>query len=909
MKIKFIVTVTLLLVFNALQAQPPMRGGAGMGQSGRFYGKIVDEASGKGLDAATVTLVSAVFDRATRTRKDSIVGGFLTNANGDFSIENVPFMGDYSLQVSAIGFKGYKEKVSFLTPEMQQKLMAAFAEMGKQQQGKDAKPAPNPMEIIRNAVGGDMSKMAALADKDLGNIKMKADAKMLDNVTVTGSRPAMTLQVDRRVFNVDKTLSASGSTAIDIMRQIPSVNVDIDGNVKVRNATPVLFVDGRPTTLTLEQIPADDIQSVELITNPSAKFDASGGNAAILNVLLKKNKKPGYNGTIRAGIDSRLAPNFGGDIAFRQGKINAFANASFNARKTYSWSDINTYYYPSGNTPGSIIDQDIKNISTGYFGFGRAGFDFLADNRNTFTFSGSYVRGQFNTDETNRMRYDTFYNPIKKETGIRETDADRFFRNAGVSVAYKHLFAKPGQELTADVNWNDASSGGESNFNNQMFNADLSPKDRPLIQKTTSDGGSNFLVAQTDFANPIKKDLKLEAGLRGQVRTFITDNLNYIYDYNLGDYVLRESISANYEFTDRVYAAYTTITGKAGKLGYNAGLRAESSNYDGELKSADSSFSVDFPLSLFPSAFLSYAVNDNSDVQFNYSRRVQRPNFFQLIPFIDYTDPLNLSVGNADLSPEFTNSFEANYTRRFNNNHNILISGYYKYTTNLLTRYQYKGLNPVTGDSAIYNTWVNANSSTSYGIEFTSTNKLSKRFDMITNANFYNASINSENLEQDLNNSQFSFFVKATMTYKMGKNNDWTWQLNGDYQSKTVLPVGGSGGFGRGPFGGNQAAGSNGFVNPNYGIDLSVKKDIIKAKNAPGYRGSLTLSVNDVLRTRIYDASTSSDFFVQSLQRRRDPQIFRLQFQYRFGKMDTSLFRRKNMKGEMEGMREGMQGM
>ena len=417
------------------------------------------------------------------------------------------------------------------------------------------------------------------------------------------------------------------------------------------------------------------------------------------------------------------------------------------------------------------------------------------------------------------------------------------------------------------------------------------------------------MVAQVDYANPIKKDLKLEAGLRGQVRTFDTDNLNYIYDYNLNDFILRESISANYEFTDRVYAAYTTITGKVGKLGYNAGLRAESSNYDGLLKSSDSSFSVDFPLSLFPSAFLSYALDDNSDLQMNYTRRIQRPNFFQLIPFIDYTDPLNLSVGNADLSPEFTNSFEINYNKRFNNNHSILLSGYYKYTNNLLTRYQYKGVNPVTGDSAIYNTWENANSSTSYGFEFTSTNKLTKRFDIITNANFYNASINSENLEQNLSNSQFSYFLKTTMTYKLGKTNDWTLQMNADYQSKTVLPVGGSGGFGRGPFGGNQAAGSNGFVNPNYGIDMSVRKDIIKNKNGQGYKGSITLSVNDVLRTRIYDATTSSDFFVQNLRRRRDPQIFRLQFNYRFGKADTSLFRRKNMKGEMEGMREGMQGM
>jgi outer membrane receptor protein involved in Fe transport len=347
--------------------------------------------------------------------------------------------------------------------------------------------------------------------------------------------------------------------------------------------------------------------------------------------------------------------------------------------------------------------------------------------------------------------------------------------------------------------------------------------------------------------------------------------------------------------------------GKDEKLGYNVGLRVESSNYDGELISTKEKFSVDYPLSLFPSAFLSYKLTDRSDVQMNYSRRINRPNFFQLMPFVDYTDPLNLRVGNPNLSPEFTNSIEANYARQLNNNHSILASAYFKYTDNLLTQYQYKDLNPITRDSAIYNTWVNAESSTRYGLELTSTNKWSKRFDVVTNINIYNATINSENLEKDLNNSQTSFYGKMTMTYKVGKTNDWTFQANADYQSKTVLPVGGGGGMMRGPFAGNQAAGSNGYVNPNYGVDLSVRKDIIKNKSGQGYQGSLTLSMSDVFRTRVYDATTASgDFFIQNLTRRRDPQLLRLQFSWRFGKVDTNLFRRKNMKGEMEGMSEGM---
>lgn len=922
MKISTLLSLCMLFSASVL-AQPfggGRPGGAGMGasQNGRMYGKVVDSSTNRPVEAASVQLVSSKFDMAKRVRKDTVINGMLTPANGDFSMENVPLMGDYRIRISAIGYKPFEAKVSFLTPELQQKLMQAFASMGQQakpdtSKGKAAAPAaPNFMEIMRKAFGGDMSQMASLADKDLGNFKLQPDAKMLENVTVTGNRPIMQMGIDRKIFNVDKSLAASGSTAIDIMRQIPAVNVDIDGNVSIRNAAPTVFVDGRPTTLTLEQIPADDIQSVELITNPSAKYDASGGTAAILNVVLKKNKRVGYNGSVRAGIDSRFRPNVGGDINLRQNKLNIFASGNFSTRKSLSWSDIRTDYVANSVRPASVIAQSIDNVSNGFFAFGRTGLDYFIDNRNTLTFAFNFVRGSFSNDETNTMRYDTFYNPIKTERGIRETVSDRDFRNLGSSLSFKHLFAKPGHEWTADVNYNGSKSFGSSKFDNQMFDVNNNPKANPIRQITDGGTRSDFLVGQTDYTNRIGKGIKFESGLRAQIRTFTSNNDNFVFNYLSNQFELVPRISANYEFTDRVYAAYATFTGKLGKegkLGYNMGLRAESSNYDGKLLEADSAFNVDFPISLFPSAFLSYKLTERSDLQFNYTRRINRPNFFQLIPFIDYTDPLNLQLGNPGLSPEFTNSFEANYSKQFNNNHTLLVSGYFKYTTGLLTRFQYKDENPVSKDSAIFNTWINANSATSYGLELTSSNKFSKKFEATTNFNLYNANINSENIDPNLTQSQTSFFVKTTLTQRIGKSNQWTIQMNADYQSRTVLPVGGGGrGFmgGGGFFGGNQAAGSNGFVNPNYGVDLSIRRDIIKNKNGQGYQGSITVSMNDIFRTRLYDAVTSSNFFLQNLNRRRDPQVLRVQFNWRFGKFDASLFKRKNMKGEMEGMSEGM---
>ena len=911
---QFVSLFLTLFLSTLLFAQPGgMRpgtgGGAGMGagQTGRMYGKIIDSASGKPLDAASVQLVSSKFDMATRQRKDTILTGMLTPANGDFSLENIPVMGDYRIRISAIGFKPLERKVSFLSPETQKKLMEAFAAASKQG------GQPNMMEILKKAFGGDMSQLSSLGDKDLGNFKLQYDAKMLDNVTVTGNKPMMQMGIDRRIFNVDKNMAANGATALEIMRQVPTLNVDIDGNVTIRGTTPTLFIDGRPSTLTLEQIPADDIQSVELITNPSAKYDAAGGSASILNVVMKKTKRVGYNGSLRAGIDSRPRPNFGGDFSLRQNKVNFFASGSYNARKSLSWTDVNTAFKASGNNPATVIAQDIDNVSDGSFAFGRTGIDYFIDNRNTLTASFNFVRGSFNTFETNTLRYDTFYNPVKSEKGVRTTESDRMFRNLGSTLSFKHLFTKPGHELTADVTYSDLNSDGTSNFDNQMYDQRNNPKAPPTRQLTEGVTSSTFWVAQTDYTNKLSASTKIEGGLRAQVRKFTTLNDNYVYDINTNDFVLVPSVSSKFQFTDRVFAAYTAISGKAGKearLGYNFGLRAESSDYFGTILTDNSKFNVKFPISLFPSAFLSYKLTEKSDIQANYSRRINRPNFFQLVPFIDFTDPLNLQVGNPGLKPEFTNGFELNYSQQFSPTHTLLVTSYFKHTDNLLTRYQYKDLNPITKDSAIYNTWINANYSMQYGVEFTSTNKFTKKFETLTNLNVYNATINSKNINPNLNNSQTSFFGKITLTQRLGKTNQWTLQMNADYQSRTVLPVGSGGrmmgGGGGGFMGGPTAAGSNGFVNPNYGVDFSIRRDIIKNKNGQGYAGSLTLSMNDIFRTRIYDATTSSDFFVQNLQRRRDPQVVRLQFNWRFGKFDASLFKRKNMKGEMEGMSEGM---
>ncbi len=923
MMYKFIPAVIFTLLFGAVSAQyGGGRGAGGMGAgmpTGRFYGKIVDSKTNKPIAAVSVELVTAKFNMVTKQRKDTVLNGQLTATNGDFSLDNIPFMGDYRLRITAVGFKPMEQKVSFLTPDQQQKVVQLFMSMNapKTDSTQKVKPAGNMMDGLKKIFGGDLSQMAGMADKDLGNIKLVIEAQDLQNVTVVGNRNAFTMGIDRKIFDATKAVGTQGQTALEVMKQIPSVNVDVDGNVTLRNATPTLYVDGRPTTLTMDQIPADAIQSVEVITNPSAKFDASGGTASILNIVMKKNRKTGYNGNIRAGIDQRGKFNGGGDFNLRQQKVNIFLSGQYGERKSVATSEVNSTNYATSTTPEIDLHQSINNTTTGHFAFLRGGFDYLMDNRNTLTFAGTIVRGKFDGNQFTNQLNDSLYSPAKLQPLNVTALSEGVFHNNGGTASYKHNFAKTGHELTADVNYNHSYSTNDANTTTQYFNSTGSiALPQPTLQKSTGNTASDLWVVQSDYSNPISKDGKIEAGVRTQIRDFTSNNANFLYSYTLPGYISPSALNSNYKYTDQVFAAYGTYTGKAGNLGYNLGLRAESSNYNGtKLSIKDSSFSVKYPVSLFPSAFLSYKLSESQDLQFNYTRRINRPNFFQLLPFVNYTDPQNLSVGNAGLKPEFTNSFEANYSLTIDNNNSILASVYYKHSTDLITRYQTTTTNPFNDNKGAYlTTYINANSGTSSGLELTSRNNITSHWDITTNLNFYNSKVNSTNLDSGgTDNSRFSFFGKIFTNYRFGKGNSWTLQLNGEFQGKTLLPSsgssgngGGRGGGGGGFFmgGGQQSAGANGYINQSYGIDAALKKEFLKNKAA-----SITLSVNDILKTRLRDTySYTVGEFEQDYRTRRDPQIFRLQFAYRFGKQDVSLFKRKNLKGEMEGLQDANSG-
>ncbi|MEO8405550.1 MAG: TonB-dependent receptor, partial [Chitinophagaceae bacterium] len=664
---RIILTVFTLFMLTLSTSAQNFGGGGNRGGaqiSGRLYGKIIETTSGKPVEYASVQLLQNKMDTVTKKRKETVINGMLTTANGEFSMEGVPLFGQYKLKITAIGFKDFIEPVSF-----------------------DIKMGGGGPPAAGGNNGGDMSAMLGAIDKDLGNIKVQLAEQTLGNVTVEASKPGLQLGIDRKVFNVDKNIVSAGGTAVDIMRNVPSLNVDIDGNVTLRNNSPQIFVDGRPTTMTLEQIPADAIASVELITNPSAKFDASGGTSGILNIVMKKEKKVGYNGNVRANVDSRAKVGVGGDINLRQQKVNFFLSGMYNQRKSISTGTterLNLF-----DTPNTSLYQTDKSTQLGHFAFVRGGVDYFISNRNTLSASLNYVKGRFKPNTVSNILIDSLYTPLTVSSFNRRTaDVIGDFQNLGSTLSFKHNFPKAGREWTADATYNRSKNTNSNTIVTDYYDVPPAQPIYTFAQQQQIRGNNENLILQTDFVNPVTDKIKIEMGARAQLRKTDSKNAFYTIDNN-GQLILQPASQINYTSNDQVYAAYVNYSQQFKSFGYQLGLRAESSNYEGKLEKSSENFNIDFPISFFPSVFLSEKLSDDQSLQLNYTRRINRPNFWQLTPFTDSSDKLNPSVGNPGLKPEFTSSFELSYEKTFKNNKgNFLASLYYKHTNDLITRYQ-----------------------------------------------------------------------------------------------------------------------------------------------------------------------------------------------------------------------------
>lgn len=856
---KFILsTLVSISTFLAIGQVPGAPAGAKMPDMnrGHVFGKVVDD-QGKPVEFASVVLLKTVIDPATKKPKDILVKAQAAELNGDFNFKEIPINVKLKLKISFVGFTNYEAPVTFAMPPM-----------GGMKPGQ----APDP-EM--------MAKLMAAFEKDLGNIKLAQDSKELDAVVVTGTKALVEMDIDKKSFNVGQNIVTTGGTAIDVMRNIPSVQVDIDGNVKVRNANPTLFIDGRPTSLSMDQIPADIIDKVEVITNPSAKYDASGSMAGIINIVLKKNKKNGYNGMANVGANRRGGTNVMGNFSFQQNKWNITATLLNNMERNESngYSDRQATI---GGIQSSIYQSSVSKTN-GFMLFPRFSADYAISNRSTLTLGAFFGGGgQFKPKEN--LDITSSINGIKSFSN-RYTESSREFRPQGFQLGFKHTFPKAGEELTMDMNFFGGTNKNESLITTNYLNN--SAITGTQIQKNAGDGNNKFITLQTDYVKPIKNEGTIEMGLRAQINELANKNTNTLKPVGSDVYKEITSASINYTSTNSVYAAYMSVSGKTTAFSYKIGLRGESSNYTGELLNTKQQFSNKYPLSLFPSIFLKKDLSKTDQLQLSVTRRVNRPNFFQIIPFVDYSDSLNITRGNANLVPEFTTSGELSYSKT-KGSATFLLSGYYKYTDNLITRYYSQEINPISGKMDLINTFINANSSINYGAEATYMNKFFNWWDFTANVNIYNSKINTDNIEGAgaTADGMWTAFGKINNNFVLP--NKWVIQLSGDYQGKTNMPV--SQGQGQmGPPGMQAQSSSQGYVEPYYGIDIAIKKTFLKNDMA-----SLTLAFNDIGKTRGNTRVSFGDGFTQTSYRISNPQQVRLTLSVRFGKFDMSQMMKKN---------------
>lgn len=796
----------------------------------RVFGKVVDKSSGRNIEAASAQLYLRLPDG-----RDSLVAGMLSRANGDFSFSNLPSDSNLKIIVTAIGYENFEQAINLAGPS---------------------------------------------GERDLGNISLSAAIQQLGNVTVTAARPGLQMGIDRKVFNVANSLTATGGTAVDVMKNIPTVTVDIDGNVKLRNAAPQIFVDGQPTILTLDQIPADNIERVELITNPSAKFDASS-SAGIINVILKKNKRIGLNGIFTAAVGTPKIATSNLNLNLREGKFNFFLTGGYNQSGGRAQGRTLRENKLNGVTQ-DYFNQYTLNDRMRRFGSARFGFDFFIDNRNTITLSQGYVTGRFTNDEEQDQVYLNAAGELEYY-GERFADARSKFSRNNSRLSYKHSFPEQGKELIADINYNYGKNSENSNIINSFYFPNGSEFQPPARVRNEGRGNNDQLTLQLDFADPIGENAKIELGARSYHNKFVSFYNAFALE-NGTETLL--PLSNNYQYSEMVNAIYGTYSAKIKTISYQVGLRAEHSRFEGQLIDSALKFGYEYPAqirniwdALFPSASISKELNENSEMQVNYSRRIRRPNFWQLNPFIDINDPANLRQGNPNLRPEFINSFEFNYNLKYNKG-NFLASIYFRNNPNDITQYsdtitaqQYEQLqNAAVDPNAILNTFINANTTNRYGLELTLQQTIAEGFDITPSFDLQYRTVNARVNEQDLSNEGINWEAKLVANYKLraasGFFKGLSFQTIGEYESAEVIP--------------------QGRRSPQYSVDFAMRKDFLKDN-----KGTLTFGVNDVFNTHRFGTIYDTENFYQDSYRRRNVRSFRLTFTYKFGSADFSLTNRR----------------
>jgi len=807
MRNSILISVLLFLFTFTGYAQRP-GGTRGTKPTATVTGMVVDSETQTPLEFATITLFSI--------RDSSIAGGIITDEAGKFLLETKA--GRYFAKIEFIGYQ--------------------------------------PFTIDEVKLGRD--NLTA----DLGTIQLSGDAEMLEEVEVVGEKSTFTMSLDKRVFNVGKDLTSSGANAAEILDNVPSVTVDVEGNVELRGSSNVrVLINGKPSgmigvgdTRGLRNLAGGVIDRIEVITNPSARYDAEG-MAGIINIILKEERAGGLNGSFDLNVGHPELYGAAVNLNYRKAKFNFFT--TYGLRYNNSPGKGKLFQEFTQDSTTFITDQDRNFDRNGLSHNFRFGSDYFFNEKSILTLAFNYNV----SDETNNnsVVYRDFIGSLDNPIGIndrREIEGEDDER-LEYEITYRKDFARKGQKFTVNFNYQDNNETESSDFVERLLNPDGSLKGDPdIIQFSENAEGERRTILSADYIHPFGKDGKFEVGLRTSYREIKNDFLVQ-QETDTGLEVVN-GLSNNFIYEEGVYAVYAIYGNKAGKFSYQVGVRNEYSDVETLLLNTNERNPRDYN-NLFPSGFLGYQLSETASVQASYSRRIRRPRFWDLNPFFTFSDSRNFFSGNPNLNPEFTDAYEIGYMKNFNKG-SISSSIYYRHTTDVITRI-------LTADS-LGNTLrrpENLATEDNYGLEINGSYEPLKAIRLNANLNFFRSITEGMSSGQDFSADAFS--VRARLSTKITFSEKFDGQLTYGF---------------RGPRNTTQ-----GRILAIHSLDIGMAHDVFKGN------GTLSLSIRDVFNSRKWRSLIEEDNFFQDSE-----------FQYRVRQITLSLNYRLNQKKKRGGNRD-----
>lgn len=777
---KIFCTIALLSLAAHLYAQE--------GEKDRHVvsGGLIDE-QGVNIPYASIS--------AHRQSDSSMVAGVTSDENGLFSIPLSS--GNYYLKIS---FLSYKEKLI------------------------------SPVNITDS-------------DVEVGTVVLLTASKLLEEVVIEGERSQMELQLDKRIFNVGQDLSNSAGTALDVLNNVPSVNVDTDGSVSLRGSENVrVLINGKPSGLTsrdpaaLRMLQGNMIERIEVITNPSARYDAEG-EVGIINIILKKNSAAGFNGTLSA--NGGYPDNYGGAFTFnyKKNKINFFTSYGVSYRSSPGYSVSNQRI--SGDTSFAYT-QNSDRVSNDLSHNLSGGLDYFIDDFNTITGSIQYNTGS----ELNRstLLYTDFTNDQVVGTTVRTDRELEDEENMEGNINYRREFGNEDNVLTVDFKYIMGLDGETSDLTQSPSGGET------IMQRSDNTAREKNWLIQSDYIKTWSNDFKLEAGLKSATRQIDNEyGLEQLDDS--GEWYLYPAFNNNLKYLERIHAAYIMGGKKFKRLSTQTGLRGEYSDITTELTETNDINHRQY-FNLFPSVNIGYELKKDHTLQFSYSYRISRPGFRDLLPFSNFTDSRVFFVGNPNLNPEYTHSLEAGYLLNSERG-SLLTSVYYRKRNNVIQR-----ITKIDTAGIVRTMPVNLAIQNSYGLEFNLSLSASEWWQINSSANFFRAITEGEFEEELFYGDTYSFNSRTTSKMTFFKKLAFQASLN--YRGPRVT--------------------TQGKDLSSYSIDLGLSKDILKG------RGTITANVRDLFNTRLRRTIIDTDDYYSESESQGRRRQFSINFTYRINR-------------------------